>query len=185
MGRLFSVCEGNLKMRKNAHLLFIVSLFAMLFIQGCEAASSVPTPHMDIVTDFSYRVSTQIVNGTFEPPPGTPTPPVSDPDGVFVSLSTAYQPPNPVYVKLRQKLYVISPAGFGSYGWNLSFDHSFFQLDSRNAPKSGSPGYWIWIPLKTGNSQIEIQEAPWPCMNTTPPCTPPQFFARLNVEVTQ
>ncbi len=171
-------------MRKNACLYFAILLFAVLFIQGCSAAS-VPTPIIVTVRNSSFLVATQIVNETLEPPPITPTPPVSDPDGVFVTLSTAYQPPDPVQLSLGQKLYVVSPAGWGENGWNLTFDHSFFQLDSKNAPKGFSQGWWIWIPLKIGGSTIEIMEVPPPCFYSSNPCTLPQFGARLNVVVSK
>ncbi len=170
-------------MQKNTLSLLIVFLIAMLFVQGCGADASKSTPIIVTVKASSVLVVTQIVNGTIEPPPITPTPPVSDPEGVFVTLSTAYQPPDPVHLSLGQKLYVVSPAGFGENGWNLTFDYSFFQLDSKNAPKGFSQGWWIWIPLKAGESTIEILDAPLPCFYSNYPCTLPQFWARLNVVV--
>ncbi len=169
-------------MRKNARSLLAIFLFAMLFIQGCSTAS-VPTPIIVTVKSSSILVATQIVNGTIEPPPITPTPPVSDPEGAFVTLSPAYQPPDPVHLKPGQKLYVISPPGWGEYGWNLNFDHSFFQLDAQNAPKGLIQGWWIWIPLKNGPSTIKILEVPPPCLYSSYPCAIPQFGARINVMV--
>lgn len=155
-------------MRKNVSLLIAVGFFVILLIQGCDVAFTIPSPII-VAVKATVIVATQIVNGTIEPPPNTPTPPVADPNGVFVMLSVDYQPPDPVHLKSGQKLYAFSPAGWGEFGWNLTFDHSFFQLDSQNAPKGLSQGWWIWIPLKAGKSSIEIAEVPWPCLNSNYP----------------
>ncbi len=171
-------------MRKNVLFILPVMFFTMLLIQSCGTVFDAPTPIIETVKATIYPLWTQVVSGTMEPPPNTPTPPVVDPDGVFVMLSVSYQPPDPVYMNMGQKLYAVSPAGWGEFGWNLSYDHSFFQLDSQNAPKGTAQGWWLWIPFKAGKSSIEISEVP-PCLNSNPPCTLPQFFARLNVEVGQ
>ncbi len=170
-------------MGRKAFFILPVLFFAMLLIQGCDTAFDVPTPFMETVKATPLGIMTQVVNGTIKPHPKTLTPPVVDPDGAFVRLSVSYQPPDPIYLKMGQKLYVFPPAGWGTFGWKLSFDNSFFQLDSQNAPKGSAQGWWIWIPLKAGKSSIEIAEVPPPCLNSTYPCTIPQFFARLNVEV--
>ncbi len=170
-------------MRKKAPVLFVIFFFAMLLMQGCGTASNVPMPKIVTVKATTYAVITQIVSGTISPPPPTPTPPVSDPDGVFVSLSVDTRPSNPVQMNLGQKLYVISPAGPGAYGWILSFDQSFFRFDSKNEPQPPAQGWWIWTPLRTGQSTIEIKEVPPPCINANPPCTIPEYFARINVVV--
>jgi hypothetical protein len=111
------------------------------------------------------------------------TQPVSDNNNVVLILSVYSQLPNPILMKFGQKLTVVPPVGWGEYGWDLTFDDSFFQLDKDNEPKWPSQGWWVWIPLKTGKSTISIKAKPLPCQNSNPPCDFPEYFVNLNIEV--
>ncbi len=122
---------------------------------------------------------------TVQPPFITLTPPTTDQNSIVISLLVDHKPPNPISMKFNQKLYVIPPPAWGEFGWILTYDTGFFQLDLTNEPKWPVQGWWIWIPLKTGQSTITIKAVPLPCMNSKYPCAFPKYFARLNIEVDQ
>ncbi len=173
-------------MNKSNLLQNLAVLFLLFLIQGCGKTTNIPTPTSILSNPTLNSVITQIVGTpTIQAPLITLTPPTTDQNSIVVQLSVNNEPPNTISLTPTQKLFVIPPPGWGYYGWILTYDTSFFRLDLTNEPKWPVQGWWIWIPLKTGQSSLVIRAVPPPCMNTNPPCAFPEYAVRLNIEVAQ
>jgi len=162
----------------------LLLLFFVMIIQGCEPIVSTSKPSLFAQKTLTY-VSATIIVGVAPGPPSeiTLTPPTSDQNTIIINLSVYNSPPDPVIMKSSQKLIIFPPSGWGEYGWKLTFDNSFFEIDKQNEPKWPSQGWWIWTPLHTGKSIMSISAMPLPCQKTNPPCDFPEYSVNLNVEV--
>jgi len=105
--------------------------------------------------------------------------------GLMVTVDLASFSNAPVLLIVNQKLVVVPPMGWGSQGWDVTYDAQLLQLDSQiDAQHPPSTG-WAWTPKSKGQTTIIIGSIPDPCLKVTPPCSKPIFGAILNVQISQ
>ncbi len=126
---------------------------------------------------------------TLGPPAPTSIPePTSIPYSVdsstlTIDLNTSFAPSH-ILLSMKQRLILIPQLGWGSDGWDVTFDPQFLQLDpaidAKHPPETG----WIWTPRQSGRTKLRI-ESIVPCRNFSPPCGKPNIGFMLNITITE
>ncbi len=167
---------------KFLQLHYIVLVIMMLLFAGACSSGAAATGQVPMPTPLPVIVvtATPLPFGKQVSPVPTPTAYSASGAMLMVDLKTNYQAR--LRLGMNQKLQIIPPEEWGYYGWDVTFDQQFLQLDPQIDAKHPPLTGWIWTPRQTGQTRIGIISIE-PCRNYYPPCSVPEFGGFIDVTI--
>jgi hypothetical protein len=159
----------------------VAVLIVLLFAEACvsrvtdSVQSASPTQLPVIVMTLGPQFASNVS------PEPTPTAYSTYSDTLLIDLKTNYK--SRLLLAIGQKLVIIPPEEWGYYGWDVTVDEQFLQLDPSIDVKHPPVTGWRWTPKRTGQTRLTISSVPDPCLKSTPPCSVPVFGVTFDITI--